>query len=108
MIVKVRSEAVCESTSSVLKAHIHNNRSLEHILLDDEVMIHWNIPPLHAADLFLRNSLDDYFIHTKDKHWFLKSKQYQVWKIVSPGSFVLNRLRNVQVGRLSEPHHIDY
>ena len=72
MIVKVRSEAVCESTSSVLKAHIHNNRSLEHILLDDEVMIHWNVPPLHAADVFLRNSLDDYFIHTKDKHWFFK------------------------------------
>ena len=70
MIVKVRSEAVCESTSSVLKAHIHNNHPLKHTLLDDEVMIHWNVSPLHPADLFLRNSLDDYFIHTKDKHWF--------------------------------------
>ena len=74
MILKIRSEAVCESASSVLKAHIHNNCSLEHTSLDDEVMIHWNAPPLHAADSFLRNSLDDYFTHTKDKHWlfFLK------------------------------------
>ena len=70
MIVKARSEAVCESISSVLKARIHNNRSLEHISLDDEVMIHWNVPPLNAPDLFLRYSLDDYFIHTKDKHFF--------------------------------------
>ena len=69
MIVKIRSEAVCESASSILKAHIHNNRSLEHTSLDDEVLIHWNAPPLHSADSFLRNSLDDYFIHTKDKHW---------------------------------------
>ncbi len=37
---------------------------------------------------------------------FLKSEQYQVWKLVFPDSVVLNRLRKVQVGRLPEPHDI--
>jgi hypothetical protein len=39
--------------------------------------------------------------------YFFKSEQYQVWKLVSLGSVVLNRLRKVQVGRLSEPHDIE-
>jgi hypothetical protein len=110
MILKIRSEVVCESASLILKSYIHNNRSLKHGSLDDEVMIHWNAPPLHASDLFLRSSLDDYFSHTKDKHWlfFKKSEQHKVWKLVSPGSVVLNRLRKVQVGRLPEPHHSEY
>ncbi len=108
MILKIRSEAVCESASSILKEHIHNNRSLQHNSLDEEVMIHWNAPPLHTADLFITSSLDDYFSHKKDRQWlfFKKSEQYQVWKLVSPGSVVLNRLRKVQVGRLHEPHDI--
>ncbi|CAF2790557.1 unnamed protein product [Rotaria sp. Silwood2] len=94
MILKIRSEAVCESASSILKNHIHNNRSLQHKSLDEEVMLHWNAPPLHVANLFIRSSLNDYFSHTKNKQWlfYKKSEQYQVWKLVSPGSVVLNRL----------------
>jgi hypothetical protein len=38
--------------------------------------------------------------------FFLKSEQYQVWKLVSTDSVALNRLRKVQVGRLPEPHDI--
>jgi hypothetical protein len=73
-------------------------------------MIHWNASPLHASDLFLRSSLDDYFSHRKDKDWlfFKKSEKHKVWKLVSPGSVVRNRLRKVQVGRLPEPHHSEY
>ena len=37
-----------------------------------------------------------------------KSEQYQVWKLVSPGSVVLNRLRKLQVPRLPEPNDIAY
>ncbi|CAF4269883.1 unnamed protein product, partial [Rotaria magnacalcarata] len=88
------------------KGHIHNNRSLQHDSLDEEVMLHWNAPPIHIADLFIRSSLKDYFSHTKEKQWlfYRKCEQYQVWKLVSPGSVVLNRLRKVQVGRLPEPN----
>jgi hypothetical protein len=109
MILKIRSEAVCESASSILKGHIHNNRSLQHNSLDEEVMLHWNAPPLHSADLFITSSLNEYFSHTKDRQWlfYKKSEQYQVWKLVSPGSVVLNRLRKVQVRRLPEPNDIE-
>lgn len=111
MILKIRSEAICESASSILKQHIHNNRSLQHSSLDDEIMIHWNAPPLHASDLFLRNSLNDYFNHTKDKdrQWlfYKKSEQYQVWKLVCPGSVVLNRLRKLQTERLPELNDVE-
>ena len=46
----------------------------------------------------------------KDWQWLFykkKSEQYKVWKLVSPGSVVLNRLRKVQVGRLLEPNDIE-
>ena len=36
MILKIRSERVCESASSALKAQIHNNRSLQHSSLDEK------------------------------------------------------------------------
>ena len=75
MILKIRSEAVCESASSILKGHIHNNRSLQHISLDEEVMLHWNAPPLHSADLFITSSLNDYFSHTKDRQWLFYKKK---------------------------------
>ena len=40
MVVKIRSEAVCESAASILKQHIHGNRPLDHESLDKEVMLH--------------------------------------------------------------------
>jgi len=109
MILKIRSEAVCESASSILKSHIHINPSLQHNSLDDEVMLHGNAPPLHSADSFIATSLNEYFSHTKDKQWlfFKKSETYQVWKLVFPGSVVLNRLRKVKIGRLPEPDDIE-
>ncbi|CAF3669590.1 unnamed protein product [Rotaria sp. Silwood1] len=104
MILKIRSEAICESAASILKGHIHNNRSLQHKSLDDEVFLHWNAPPLHLADKFIEQSIDDYFINKKDKTWlfYRKSEQYQPWRLLSPGSLVLNRLRSEQVPRLPE------
>ncbi|CAF3503961.1 unnamed protein product [Rotaria socialis] len=74
MILKVRSEAVCESAASTLKGHIHNNRSLQYDSLDEEVMLHWNAPPMRTADLFIRSSLNDYFSHTKQKQWLFYKK----------------------------------
>lgn len=67
MILKIRSEAVCELAASILKNSIHSNRSLQHISLDEEIMLHWNAPPLHLADSFIKYSLNEYFSHTKDK-----------------------------------------
>ncbi|CAF4250048.1 unnamed protein product, partial [Rotaria sordida] len=98
------SEAICESAASILKGHIHNNRSLQHKSLDDEVFLHWNAPPLHLADKFIEQSIDDYFINKKDKTWlfYRKSEQYQPWKLLSPVSLVLNRFRSEQVPRLPE------
>ncbi|CAF5068881.1 unnamed protein product, partial [Rotaria sp. Silwood1] len=75
MILKIRSEAVGESVSSILKGHIHNNRSLQHTSLDEEVMLHWNTPPLHSADLFITSSLNEYFSHTKDRQWLFYKKK---------------------------------
>ena len=108
MILKVRSEAICESACSILKGHIHNNRSLQHSSLDNEAMLHRNAPSIHLADLFIRSSLNDYFSQTKEKQWlfYKKSKQYQVWKLVSPDSAVLNHLRKIQVERLPEQSDI--
>ena len=102
MVVKIRSEAVCESAASILKQHIHSNRVLDHESLDEEVMLHWNAPPLHLAGPFIKSSLDNYFIQLKDKSWtfFKKSGHYQLFKLVSPGSVVLNRLRKEQVERI--------
>ncbi|CAF1350509.1 unnamed protein product [Rotaria sordida] len=75
MILKISSEAICESVSSILKGHIHNNRSLQHTSLDEEVMLHWNAPPLHSADLFITSSLNEYFSHTKDRQWLFYKKK---------------------------------
>ncbi|CAF3154460.1 unnamed protein product, partial [Rotaria sp. Silwood2] len=104
MVLKIRIEAICESAASILKGHIHGNRSLNHNSLDREVMLHWNAPPLHLADSFIKNSLDDNFSSKKKKNWlfYKKSKQYQTWKLISPGSVVLNCLRKNQVSRLPE------
>jgi hypothetical protein len=103
MVVKIRSEAVCESAASILKQHIHGNRALDHKSLDEEVILHWNAPPLHLANAFIKSSLDNYFSQLKDKHWvfFKKTEQYRPFKLVSPGSVVLNRLRKEQVERIS-------
>jgi hypothetical protein len=40
----------------------------------------------------------------RKKNWlfYKKSEQYQTWKLISPGSIVLNRLRKKQVSRLPE------
>ncbi|CAF1289977.1 unnamed protein product [Rotaria sordida] len=104
MILKIRNEAICESAASILKGHIHNNRSLQHKSLDDEVFLHWNAPPLHLADKFIEQSIDDYFINKKNKTWlfYRKSEQYQPWRLLSPSSLVLNRFRSEQVPRLPE------
>jgi hypothetical protein len=75
MILKIRSEAVCESAASILKGHIHNNRSLQHSSLDEEVMLHWDATPMHLADLFITSSLDDYFSQKKDRHWLFYKKK---------------------------------
>ncbi len=40
-------------------------------------------------------------------YFIKKSEQYQVWKLVSPGSVVLNRLRKAQIGKLPEPDDIE-
>ena len=75
MILKIRSEAVCESAASILKGHIHNNRSLLHSSLDEEVLLHWNAPPLHSADLFIKSSLNNYFSNKKDRQWLFYKKK---------------------------------
>ncbi|CAF3372710.1 unnamed protein product [Rotaria sp. Silwood2] len=104
MVLKIRTEAICESAASILKGHIHGNRSLNHDPLDSEVMLHWNAPPLHLADSFIKHSLNDNFSSQKEKNWLFskKSDQYQIWKLISPDSIVLNRLRKKQVPRLPE------
>ncbi|CAF1364872.1 unnamed protein product, partial [Rotaria sp. Silwood1] len=98
------SEAICESAASILKGHIHKNRSLQHKSLDDEIFLHWNAPPLHLADKFIEQSIDDYFINKKDKTWlfYMKNEQYQPWRLLSPGSLVLNRFQSEQVPKLPE------
>ncbi|CAF2955074.1 unnamed protein product [Rotaria sp. Silwood2] len=104
MVLKIRTEAICETAASILKGHIHGNRSLNHDPLDSEVMLHWNAPPLHLADSFIKHSLNDNFSSQKEKNWLFskKSDQYQIWKLISPDSIVLNRLRKKQVPRLPE------
>ncbi len=102
MVVKIRSEAVCKSAASILKQHIHCNRALDHESLDKELMLHWNSPPLHLSDPFIKSCLNNYFFQLKDKYWiFFKMKeQHRVFKLVSVGSVVLNRLRKEQVERI--------
>jgi hypothetical protein len=104
MVLKIRSEAVCESAASVLKENIHNNRALHHDNLDNEVLVHWNAPPLHLSDSFIEQSLNGYFMNKKDKNWlfYKKTEQYRPWRILRPGSVVFNRLRNERVPRLPE------
>ncbi|CAF1394728.1 unnamed protein product [Adineta ricciae] len=98
MVVKIRNE----SAASILKQHIHSNRVLDHESLDEEVMLHWNAPPLHLADPFIKSSLDNYFYQLKDKIWvfFKKTDHNRLFKLVSPGSVVSNRLRKQQVQRI--------
>ncbi len=74
MVVKIRSETVSESATSVLKQHIHGNRALGHESSYKEVMIHWNAPPLHLADPFIKSSFNNYFFQLKDKHWIFFKK----------------------------------
>ena len=102
IVVKIESEAVCESAASILKQHIHGNRALNHESLDEEVMLHWNSSSIHLADPFIKSCLNNYFFQLKDKHWifFKKTEQHCLFKLVSPGSIVLNRLRKEQVERI--------
>lgn len=67
-------------------------------------MLNWNALLLHLADSFIKHSLDDYFMNNKDKNWlfFKKSEQYQSWKLLRPGSFVLNRFQNEKESRSPE------
>ncbi|CAF4460787.1 unnamed protein product, partial [Rotaria sp. Silwood2] len=74
MVLKIRTEAICESAASILKGHIHGNRSLNHDSVDSKVMLHWNAPPLHLADSFIKHSLDDYFNSKKEKNWLFYKK----------------------------------
>ena len=91
-VVEIRSEAVCESAASILKQHIHGNRALDHESLDKEVMLHWNAPPLHLADPFIKSCLNNYFFQLKEKHriFFRKTQQHRLFKLVSPCVVVLN------------------
>ena len=66
---------MCESAASVLKGHIHNNRSLQHSSLGEEIMLHWNAPRLLSADLFFTSSLNDYFSQKKDRQWLFYKKK---------------------------------
>jgi len=65
----IRSEAVFEGASSILNQHIHGNQALDHESLDEEVMLHWNIPSLYLKDPFVKSSSSNkYFFQLKDKH----------------------------------------
>jgi hypothetical protein len=94
-VLVIRSEAVCDSAASISKQHSHGNRALNHEFLDEEVMLDWNATLLHLADPFIKSSSNTYFFQLKDKHWifFRKAEQYRLFKLVSPGSVALNRLR---------------
>jgi hypothetical protein len=81
LVLVIRSEAVCESAASILKQHIHGNRALDHESLDEEVMLHWNAPPLHLADSFIESSSKNYFFRLKDKHWIFFKKSRTVSSI---------------------------
>jgi hypothetical protein len=67
MVLKIRTEAICESATSILKEHIQGKRSLHHDSLDNKAMLHWNASLLHFADSFIKRSLDDYFSSQKEK-----------------------------------------
>jgi len=43
--------------------------------LDEEVMLHWNAPPLHSADLVITGSLNDYFSQKKESQWLFHKKK---------------------------------
>ncbi|CAF1289193.1 unnamed protein product [Didymodactylos carnosus] len=61
MVLKMRSEAVYEPATSIRKGHIHNNRALDHVSLEDEAMLRWNAPPLHLVHPFIKQSINNYF-----------------------------------------------
>ncbi len=94
-VLVIRSEAVCESAASILKQHTHGNRSLDHISLDEELIVYWNATPLHLADPFIKPSINHYLFQLNDKDWifFRKTERYRLFKFVSLVSVVLNRLR---------------
>ena len=104
MVVKIRTEAVCESAASILKQYIRGNRALDHESLDKEVLLHWNAPSLHLADPFIKSSASTMTsLKLKDKHqiFLKKPEQHRLFKLVSPGLAVLNRLRDEQVKRVA-------
>ena len=78
MIVKIRSEAVCESAASILKQRIRGNRALDNDSSDKEVMLIWNAPLPHLADPFMKLCLNNYFSQLKDKHWIFLKKQHNI------------------------------
>jgi hypothetical protein len=94
-VLLIRSEAAFESAASILKQHTHGNRSVDHESLDEELIVYWNATPLHLADPFIKSSINNYLFQFNDKDWifFRKTEQYRLFKLVSLGSVVLNRLR---------------
>ena len=103
MVVQVRSETVREkSAASILRQHIRGNRAPHHAPLDKQVMLHWNAPPLHPADPFIKSCVNNCFSRLKEKHgiFFKEIEQHRLFKLVSSDSVVLNRLRKEQVERM--------
>jgi hypothetical protein len=78
LVLVIRSEAIWESTASILEQHLHGNRALDHESLDEEVMLHWNAPTLHLADSFIKSFSNHYFLQLIDKHWIFLKKQNSI------------------------------
>eukprot|EP00918_Siedleckia_nematoides_P018042 GHVU01038609.1.p1 GENE.GHVU01038609.1~~GHVU01038609.1.p1 ORF type:complete len:386 (+),score=44.12 GHVU01038609.1:1559-2716(+) len=98
--VKGRNEAVVEGMTSVLARHTDTKRCLSPEAATAEAYIHWNGPPLHAADAIISAALDAYFGEGNSWH-FAHTSYGGLHGLFSGTSQVLQRIRAEQPGRLS-------
>ncbi len=83
--LKTHVESVAESMGSIIDMHNDKRRGLDVKVVGGEAMIHWNGPPLHAADDLLESALDRHFGGKKNWHFKTRSNK--------PEYVVISRLK---------------
>ena len=87
-MIRSTSEAVCETVGSLMKIHAGRNRHLQPLYYSMEIVLRWNIAPLHL----LRNLVNDVYNREK-KEYIRRTKKTNkivtgiVAKSASTGTF---------------------
>ena len=77
-MIRVTSEAICETAESMMKQHYGKNRFLQPKKFNFEMYLKFNLGPLHLLNKFIKESLPS--DSTKS---YLRKEQYKISRLVT-------------------------